>query len=142
MNRIALALAATPLLFLAACAETTGTTDGGSSEAPAKDDKPKYTSEQQAAIDAAENYVDMMPFSRKGLIDQLSAKTGDGFPKKDAVFAVNHIKVDWNAEAVEAVEMYKDTMPMSKQGMIDQLTSPAGDKFTPEQAKYAVNKAY
>ena len=144
MNRSALvALAALPLLVLAACAETTGTTNGGtSSEAqPAKDDKPKYTSEQQSAIDAAQNYVDTMPFSRAGLVTQLTSEF-DQFPKKDAVFAVDHIKVDWNAEAVEAVKNYKDTMPMSREGMIDQLTSSAGDKFTPKQARYAVDKAY
>lgn len=34
-------------------------------------------------------------FSKTGLIDQLSSKYGDGFPKADAVFAVNHISENW-----------------------------------------------
>ncbi|MFD7076003.1 Ltp family lipoprotein [Nocardioides sp. NPDC059952] len=139
---IATIAVAVPLLFTTACAETTDGTaaDGSSQDENTK--KPKYTSSQEAAIGAAQNYVDTMPFSRKGLVDQLSSPAGDKYPKKDAVFAVNHIKVDWNAEAVEAVENYQATMPMSEQAMYDQLTSPAGDKFTKKQADYAIKKAY
>ena len=138
---IATIAVAIPLLFTGACAENTtgGTANDDSSQA---EKTKKYTSSQKAAIGAAQNYVDTMPFSRKGLIDQLSATAGDKYPKKDAVFAVNHIKVDWNAEAVEAVENYQAMMPMSEQAMRDQLTSPFGDKFTKEQANYAIKKAY
>src|SRR5689334_9595469 len=75
-------------------------------EAPAA---PQYTTAQQEAIDSAQSYLEMSGFSRAGLIEQLSSKAGEGFRKADAVFAVNHIKVDWNREAVEAASSYLDT---------------------------------
>ena len=42
--------------------------------------------------------------SRAGLIRQLSSKAADGYKRKDAVFAVNHIKVNWNKEAVQSAK--------------------------------------
>jgi hypothetical protein len=110
---------------------------------PAKEKKaqPDYTVSQENAIEAAQNYVDIMPFSRAGLIDQLSSEAGNGFPVKDATFAVDHIKVDWNAEAVEAAKNYLDTMAFSRAGLIQQLESPAGSQFTHAQAAYATNQA-
>lgn len=89
---------------------------------------------------AAENYVDMMPFSRDGLIRQLSSPAGDDYSKADATFAVDHLDVDWKAEAVEAAQNYLDTMPFSKNALIEQLSSSAGDQFTPAQARYAANQ--
>ena len=81
-----------------------------------------------------------MPFSRKGLIRQLSSPAGNDYAKADAVFAVNHVKADWNAEAVEAAKNYLDVMPMSRNELIRQLSSSAGSQFTPKQAVYAADK--
>ena len=81
-----------------------------------------------------------MPFSRAGLIRQLSSSAGDGYPKADATFAANNVDADWNAEALEAAKNYQDIMPMSRDGLIRQLTSSAGDQYTMKQAEYAVNK--
>ncbi|MCW2833557.1 MAG: hypothetical protein JWN68_1510 [Nocardioides sp.] len=97
---------------------------------------------QENALQAGQNYIDIMPFSKAGLIQQLSSSAGDGYSKADATFAANNVDVDWNAEAVEAAELYQDTMPMSKDGLVQQLSSPAGDEFTKEQAVQAVNKVY
>lgn len=100
---------------------------------------PSYTKAQENAIRSAQSYVDLMPFSRAGLIDQLSSEYGEGFNRADAEFAVDHIDVDWFAEAVESAESYLETMPMSRQGLIDQLTSEYGEQFTLKQATQAAN---
>jgi hypothetical protein len=102
--------------------------------------EPKLTVSQENALESAESYVDFGAFSRKGLIGQLSSEYGEGFPKKDAVFAVNHLKVDWKAEALESAKSYLDTGAFSRQGLIDQLTSEYGEQFTLAEATYAVNK--
>ena len=98
------------------------------------------TKSQRNALGAAENYLDTMPFSKAGLIDQLSSEYGSGFPKADAKWAVEQLDVDWNEQAVRAAEDYLDTMPFSRQGLIDQLSSEYGSQFTKKQAIYAANK--
>lgn len=98
-----------------------------------------FTVAQQNAIESAQSYLDMSGFSRAGLIGQLSSKAGEGFKKADAVFAVDHIKVDWNKEAVESAKDYLDMSSFSRSGLIQQLSSPAGEQFTVAQATYAAN---
>ena len=51
---------------------------------------------------SAENYLDTMAFSRKGLIEQLSSSAGEGFSRADATYAVNHVDVNWNEQAAKA----------------------------------------
>jgi hypothetical protein len=83
----------------------------------------------------------MSGFSRAGLIGQLSSTSGEGFNVADAVFAVNHIKVDWNKEAVESAKSYLEMGGFSRAGLIQQLSSKAGDQFTLAQATYAATQA-
>jgi type II secretory pathway component PulK len=100
-----------------------------------------YTLPQQQAIGAAETYLRMgSGFSRSGLIQQLSSKYGDGFSKALAVFAVNHIRVNWYQQAFLAAKGYLKTSHFSRSGLIQQLTSKYGSGFTLAQAVYAVNK--
>ena len=94
---------------------------------------------QQQAIGSAKDYLSTQAFSRKGLIQQLSSKYGEGFSRADAVFAVNHIQVNWNQEAVQSAKDYLSTQHFSRAGLIDQLSSPYGDGYTKAQATYAVN---
>jgi hypothetical protein len=82
----------------------------------------------------------MSGFSRAGLIQQLSSKAGEGFKRADAVFAVNHIKVDWNKEAVESVKSYLEMSGFSRASLVQQLSSKAGEQFTLAQATYAANR--
>jgi hypothetical protein len=117
-----------------------GGSEEGTSETKAGTSKPKYTVAQENAIDSAKSYLSMSGMSRAGLIDQLSSKFGDGYRRKDAVFAVNHIKVDWNKEAVQSAKSYLEMGGMSRAGLIGQLTSKAGEQFTRAQADYAANK--
>ncbi|WP_198346361.1 MULTISPECIES: Ltp family lipoprotein [Nocardioides] len=107
---------------------------------PKPESEPEMTASQENAIKSAESYLDMSGFSRQGLIDQLSSQYGDDYPRADAIFAVNHLDVDWNAEAVESAESYLDMSGFSRQGLIDQLSSQYGDQYTVAQATYAANK--
>ena len=100
------------------------------------------TSGQKNALKAGQNYLETLPFSKAGLIQQLSSSAGDGYSKADATFAANHVDADWNKEAVEAAKHYLDTMPMSKDALIQQLSSSAVDNYTWAQARYAASKVY
>jgi hypothetical protein len=100
------------------------------------------TSGQENARESAESYLDTMAFSRKGLIEQLSSEAGEGFSRADAIYAVDHVDVDWNEQAVKAAKNYLDTMAFSRDGLIEQLESDAGDGFTHAQAVYGVAQAY
>ena len=50
------------------------------------------TLSQQNAVKTAMNYVDLMAFSRKGLIDQMSSEYGDKYSREDAEFAVSYLE--------------------------------------------------
>lgn len=63
---------------------------------------------QRQALQAAQSYLEFSGMSRTGLIRQLTSKAGDGFSTADATWAVDHVKVDWNAEAVEAAKSYME----------------------------------
>lgn len=103
--------------------------------------KPKpLTAGQENAIASAEDYLDTMAFSRKGLIEQLSSEYGSGFSKADAKFAVNHIDVNWNEQAARAAKEYLETMPFSRSALIEQLESEYGSGFTHAQAVFGVNQ--
>ena len=101
-------------------------------------EKPKPTIAQDNALRSASQYLKAMPFSRDGLIKQLTSEYGAGFAPADAEFAVATLeqtgKVDWNAEAAEAAKSYLDVMSFSRDGLFDQLTSSHGAGFTADQA--------
>jgi len=105
-------------------------------EAPAP---PEFTVAQQNAIESAASYLEMSGFSRAGLIQQLSSEYADKYAMADAVFAVNHIEVDWNVEAIESAQSYLEMSGFSRAGLIQQLTSEYGDQYTLAQATYAAN---
>lgn len=100
---------------------------------------PRYSFAKENAIRSAQSYLQMSGFSRAGLIQQLSSKAGEGFRRADAVFAVDHINVNWKKEAVESAKSYLQMGGFSRAGLIQQLSSQAGEGFTRAQAIYAVN---
>jgi hypothetical protein len=122
-------VAATTAAALSACSSG----DGSSSSVATGKEHPHhhhavagvhYTVAEQNAIEAAQSDLDLSGFSRAGLVHQLSSKSGHGFDKPTAVFAVNHIRVSH----------------FSRAGLIYQLTSNAGgERFTRAQATYAAN---
>lgn len=110
--------------------------EGPVEEEPAKDNIPR---EYRNALRAAQNYVNIMPFSERGLFDQLTSEYGDGYPEDAARYAIENVKADYNKEALEAAINYLEIMPMSDKELFEQLTSEYGDQFTEEQARYAIN---
>jgi hypothetical protein len=98
-------------------------------EAPA----PSMSVSQENAVEQAESYIDIMAFSREGLIEQLEF---EDYSTADATFAVDHIAVNWNDEAAEQAESYLDIMAYSRQGLIEQLEF---EGYTPEQAAYGAS---
>lgn len=101
-----------------------------------EDDVPR---EYKSALKAAENYILSMPFSEKGLYDQLTAEYGNKYPAEAAQYAIDNIEVDYNEQALRAAKNYQETMPMSDAELKDQLMSEYGDKYTEEQAQYAID---
>jgi hypothetical protein len=148
MKRTIAVLAAAAALALTSCSDTASDTSGGTApdqptakqHQAANNSAPDMTVSQENAIAAANDYLDFGSFSRAGLIDQLSSKYGEGFPKADAIYAVNHIDVNWNEQAAQAAQDYLDTGSFSRAGLIKQLSSQYGDKFTRAQAVYGVNQ--
>jgi Host cell surface-exposed lipoprotein/Protein of unknown function (DUF2510)/Glucodextranase, domain B len=98
------------------------------------------TLSQQNALKAAEHYLEFTAFSKAGLIEQLSSPAGDQYPYQDAVFAVEHLHVNWDEQAVKSAKKYLEFTSFSCQGMIEQLSSSAGEKFTVGQAEYAAHR--
>jgi hypothetical protein len=97
------------------------------------------TTAQRQAIGSAHDYLRFSAFSKQGLIDQLDSKYGEGYSKRVATYAVNHISVNWNKQATRSAREYLRYSHFSRAGLIDQLESPYGEKFTHAQAVYGVN---
>ena len=119
----------------APAATTTAAPAPTTTEAPA----PPVNLELENAKAEARDYLDYSPFSRQGLIDQLSSEYGAGYPVDIATQAVDSLNEDWNAQAVKAAQDYLDYSPFSRQGLIDQLSSEYGGQFTIERATHGVN---
>lgn len=99
------------------------------------------TLSEQNAIQAAQNYLSMGEgFSRTGLIQQLSSSAGDGYTQGVATFAVDELKVNWNAQAVLAAKAYLQTSTFSCTELVQQLDSAAGSQFTVAQAEYGAKQ--
>jgi hypothetical protein len=151
MNRKLVVAAALTVAFLGSAESCETSTDDGKTyaERRAEDNKgngssrgkddadsgPNFSSGQENAIASAEDYLDTSAFSEKGLIDQLQF---EGYSKKDATFAVNHVDVDWMQQAVASAEDYLDTSAFSEKGLADQLTF---EGFTPKQAAFGARQA-
>jgi Host cell surface-exposed lipoprotein/Protein of unknown function (DUF2510)/Glucodextranase, domain B len=99
------------------------------------------TPSQQNALKEAESYLASSSFSEAGLIEQLSSEAGSKFPHADAVWAVEHLHVNWNEQAVKEAKSYLSSSSFSCQGLIEQLSSEAGSKFTTAQAEYGAKQA-
>jgi hypothetical protein len=93
------------------------------------------TASEENALQKAASYLEFTAFSRKGLIEQLEF---DKFSTADATYAVDHVEVNWNAQAAAKAKDYLDFTSFSRGGLIEQLEF---DGFTSSQAAYGVSKA-
>lgn len=91
------------------------------------------TTGQKNALAKAKQYLNLMPFSRSGLIKQLEF---DKYSTEDATFAADNCGADWNEQAAKKAQSYISLMSFSRQGLIDQLKF---DGFTQAQAEYGVS---
>jgi len=131
--------ASSPAVTAAATAKATAAATAKA--APTAPAGPTLTNQQQNAVRSAREYLNLMAFSRQGLIDQLSSAYGSGYSVNDATIAVDSLNVDWNAEAVQSAKEYLNLTAFSCNGLIQQLDSPYGGKFTVAQATYGAKQA-
>jgi colicin import membrane protein len=89
---------------------------------------------QENACESAQDYLDMMAFSRKGLIRQLIR---EGYSVEDATYAADVVDADWDEQAAKSAQDYLDTMSFSRKGLINQLKH---EGFTEKQAVYGVSQ--
>jgi colicin import membrane protein len=97
------------------------------------EEKTTETLSQKNAVKKAEDYINIMAFSRSGLIEQLEF---EGFSNEDATYAVDQVSVDWREQAVKKAEEYLNMMAFSRSGLIEQLEF---EGFSKEDATYAVD---
>ena len=90
---------------------------------------------QQNALRSAQNYLNTAPFSRSGLIEQL---TFEDYSSSEAEFAAANVDADWSEQAAKAAKNYLDISPFSRSGLIEQLTF---EGYTQSQATYGVRQA-
>jgi hypothetical protein len=88
---------------------------------------------QQSAVRSAESYLRYTGFSRVGLIRQLRF---EGFTDAEAVYAVDHITVDWHRQASRVAESYLRFSGFSRTGLVGQLLY---EGFTPAEAQYGAS---
>lgn len=108
------------------------------------DTKPVETEEKvprefKSALNKAEQYGDMMHMSKAAIYDQLTSEYGEQFSQEAAQYAIEHMEMDWNANALIKAEEYSDMMHMSKAAIYAQLTSEYGEQFTSDEAQYAID---
>jgi hypothetical protein len=104
---------------------------------PKKAAKPEMTAGQANALGSAQDYLEFTAFSRKGLIRQLVS--AEHFKRSNAIYAVNHVTVNWKVQAAKSAKDYLDLTHFSHAGLVQQLVAAEG--FTPEQAEFGVRKA-
>lgn len=80
--------------------------------------EPQLTVGEQNCLAEALSYIDLLGFSKAGLIKQLEFNQ---YTESEIKFAIENCGADWNAEAVECAQGYTDTISLSRQALYDQL---------------------
>ena len=91
------------------------------------------TKSQQNALRTAHQYLRTMPFSYKGLVEQLEYEK---YSHDDAVYAADNCGADWNEQAKKDAAAYLKIMGFSHDGLVEQLEF---EGYTHEQAEYGVS---
>lgn len=97
------------------------------------------TGPEYNAVRSAKQYINYQPFSRRGLIRQLSSSFV-GFSVEDATIAVDSLHINWDMEAVKSAKEYLNLQGYSCRGLIQQLSSSTVG-FTVSQATYGAEQA-
>lgn len=88
------------------------------------------------AKNSAKLYLQVGPFSYKGLYEQLKF---EGYLSSEAAYGAFFSGGSWNDEAIEAANLYLSITPMSKKELYNQLIF---DGFTNKSAQLAVDAVY
>lgn len=91
------------------------------------------TTGERNALRAAKEYLEVMAFSRNGLIEQLKY---EGYSFSDATYAVDNCGANWNTQAAKCAKAYLEIMAFSRSKLISQLEY---EGFTHEQAVYGAS---
>lgn len=105
-----------------------------SQKAENTDNIVEETMGQKNALASAKFYLETMPFSYTGLIEQLEYEQ---YSTEDATYAADNCGADWNEQAAKAAKNYLDIMPFSRDELIEQLQF---EGYTYEQAVYGVEQ--
>lgn len=104
--------------------------------APPPATQTQVSAGKQNAQRSARQYLNVMGFSRNGLINQLAQF--DGYSTDDATWAADNISANWNEQAAKSARQYLDVMGFSRDGLVNQLVQ--FDKYTQAQAEYGVGQ--
>ena len=99
-------------------------------------DSLQPTTGDKNALAQAEKYLNSMPFSKKGLQEQLEY---EGYTSTESLYAVCNCGADWNEQAVSKARAYLESRSFSRSALIEQLEY---EGFTKKQAEYAVSQVY
>lgn len=102
-----------------------------SAENPKQESTPQSIG-QRNALETAESYLSIMPFSYSGLISQLEYEK---FSHEDAVYAADNCGADWYEQAAIAAKNYLDLMSFSRSSLIEQLEY---EGYSHDEAVYGV----
>lgn len=91
------------------------------------------TAGEWSALRRAKAYLELMPFSYEGLIEQLEF---EGFSHSNAVYGADNCGVSWYDQATKHAKQYLKSMPFSYEGLISQLEY---EGYSSQQAIYGVN---
>lgn len=101
--------------------------------APASVKTDRQIDPHQDVLNKANNYLNAMPFSYSGLIEQLEF---EGFSEQDATYAADNCGADWNEQALLKAVQYLESSAFSRKGLVEQLEY---EGFTREEALYGVD---
>jgi hypothetical protein len=93
------------------------------------------TAGQRNALRKAKQMLGVMPFSRKGLIEQLEY---EGFTDREATYGADSTQADWTEQAAKTAKQMLSVMPFSRKGLIEQLEY---EGFTDREATHGTDSA-
>ena len=94
---------------------------------------PSTTGESNA-LRQAKMYLEIMPFSYQGLVEQLEY---EGYSYSEAVYGASNCGANWYEQAARSAENYLNLMPFSRSGLIEQLEY---EGYTYDQAVYGAER--
>lgn len=88
---------------------------------------------QENALKKAKRYIETMPMSFDGLVEQLEY---EGFSSEESHYGAENCGADWNEQAIKKAKSYIDLSGFSYSNLIEQLEY---EKFTHDQATYGAD---